>query len=780
LTGLQVWNAISISAVVKSAENAAGKPVAEDELKREKLRQELIGKRIENDSKGELPIGLTSGLSAAIAALVTVLGAILALRGYLDAREKERLDRLESGQKELAARERERQDRLSGALDDTLGRLVSAEWRERVVGAAGLLPFFTLERADFHRQALTALVAAARLNEEDPAVRQCIRLAVEQAVRVVEPDVLTDVSWQGVRLPDVNLSGAVLKRIDLRDAVLENAQLSAANLEGANLTAAQLQGAQLNANAVLTNATLSYADLAGASLSSADLTGSDFSNAKVLDLDLEEAKLFSLQPGWADVPWDATRNWRKARFDGPVRAVLEQRYGSATPSPRVLMLMWEIPPMVAGGTWTACYHLVRSLHRRGVQVTVVVPWASRAVILDPPPFGVPVPIVTLNIEVPGDPAADLSWSPYGSAAPMAASIYRSAWSPYGSAAFMAPSIYRAPWSPYGAAPWGYGTPGGPYGSPYGAYNVYAANGSGTLLGSSLYRLIGAFRNRLRDYIADHPCDVIHAHDWVTFDAARAAAERIGVPWVAHFHSTEAERQPGSSDPLTERIEQSAVDSAARLVTVSAATHRSLIAAYDAAKRRPVDIVPNCFSEGIPSAADMGRFETKRVIFLGRLSRQKGVDRFCEVVRQLRQNGVGAEFLAYGDGPERTLLWQSGVRAMGSLPWDQRGVAFRGASVLLVPSRFEPFGMVVLEAMQHRVPVIYPATSGAAEVLEGGVKIVADDIPAIASAVGRLLGDLRVWEESVLVAARDIERYSRKRVEDRLVSVWTEATAAARK
>jgi hypothetical protein len=147
-----------------------------------------------------------------------------------------------------------------------------------------------------------------------------------------------------------------------------------------------------------------------------------------------------------------------------------------------------------------------------------------------------VPIVTLNIEVPGDPAADLSWSPYGSAAPMAASIYRSAWSPYGSAAFMAPSIYRAPWSPYGAAPWGYGTPGGPYGSPYGAYNVYAANGSGTLLGSSLYRLIGAFRNRLRDYIADHPCDVIHAHDWVTFDAARAAAERIGVPWVAHFHS----------------------------------------------------------------------------------------------------------------------------------------------------------------------------------------------------------------------------------------------------
>jgi glycosyltransferase involved in cell wall biosynthesis len=57
-------------------------------------------------------------------------------------------------------------------------------------------------------------------------------------------------------------------------------------------------------------------------------------------------------------------------------------------------------------------------------------------------------------------------------------------------------------------------------------------------------------------------------------------------------------------------------------------------------------------------------------------------------------------------------------------WDKRGEAFRGASAMVVPSRSEPFGMVILEAMQYRVPVIYPIypiDSGAAEVLENGIK-----------------------------------------------------------
>jgi glycosyltransferase involved in cell wall biosynthesis len=765
LAGLQVWNAFSIRAVVTNAETMANPAAPKDQLEREKTREELVGKQIENGTKGALAISLSAGLSAAVAALATILGAILALRGYLDAREKERQDRQDANAKELATREKERQDRLAAALNDTLTRLVSSEWRHRVVGAAGLLPFFTVDRADFHRQALSALIAAARIHEEEPAVRQGIRLAVELAVRVVAPKLLAEVSWQGVRLPDVNLIKAPLAHLDLRDAVLENARLSGADLDGADLTAARLQGARLD-GATLRGTVLSYADLAGATLAHSVLSHAILSNMKALNLDLEGADLKAIGTGWRGVPWDATRNWREAEFDAPTRAELDLIYGQAAPSFRVLMLMWEIPPMVAGGTWTACYHLVRNLRRRGANVTVVVPWARKTLIVDPPPFGVEVPVITLEIEVPADSVADSAWSPYREAAvpaPYSRAPGHSAWSPYGGGGAL--------WSGYTAPA------GGPYGSPYGgSYSVY---GGGSLSGSVLFHLIGAFTERLRDYVVDHPVDLIHAHDWVTFDAARAASERIGVPWIAHFHSTEADRQPGNTDPLTQRIEQGAVDNATRIVTVSKATHRTLSAAYDSAGRRTVDVVPNCLSDGAVPTANMGRFETRRVIFFGRLSRQKGVDRFCEVAERARSAGFRADFVAYGDGPDRWQLQPRGVTALGSLGWDIRSTAFRGASALIVPSRSEPFGMVILEAMQHRVPVIYPEESGAAEVLQSGVKIAGSDTAAMATEVARLLGDLGNWEAAVAASASEIERYSERHYEDWVIAVWTEARAAVR-
>ncbi|MEJ0044857.1 MAG: hypothetical protein WDN04_00900 [Rhodospirillales bacterium] len=94
---LQAWNAYSMRAIVQTAEMAADPTAPKDQLERARARQELIGKQIENDSKGELPISLTAGLSAAVATLAAILGAFLTLRGYVDARDKERHDRLGGG-----------------------------------------------------------------------------------------------------------------------------------------------------------------------------------------------------------------------------------------------------------------------------------------------------------------------------------------------------------------------------------------------------------------------------------------------------------------------------------------------------------------------------------------------------------------------------------------------------------------------------------------------------------------------------------------------------------
>jgi glycosyltransferase involved in cell wall biosynthesis len=297
-----------------------------------------------------------------------------------------------------------------------------------------------------------------------------------------------------------------------------------------------------------------------------------------------------------------------------------------------------------------------------------------------------------------------------------------------------------------------------------------------LVGSVLFRLIGEFSRRYETWLRDHPADVIHAHDWVCFPAARAASAATGTPWVAHFHSTEAERQPGTADPLTEQIERAAAIGATRLIAPGEGT-RAKVIAYGADPAR-IAAVPNSLSEGAAPTADMGRFETRRVVFLGRLSPQKGVDRFCDLADALRARGVRARFEVFGDGDDSQMVRQRGLEWHAAIPWQDRGQAFRGASVLVVPSRAEPFGMVILEAMQHRVPVIYPNHSGAAEVLKSGIAADPADIDGMADHVARLLDNMEAWEALVRSEAEEIGHYRDRNWEDRVMAVWQAAVTPA--
>ncbi len=286
------------------------------DLGSEKVRQELINQRIANDSKANMPTNLAAGLGALSAVLISLGGAILAIFGYLNEREKDR--------KHSLALEKDRQDRLAAMLSDTLTRLVSIEPRQRVVGAAGLMPFFAEDLVDFHLQALAALIAAARIDGDPPEVRQSVRVAVEKAVHSIDHDVLTQISWQGVHLPSINLNDQDLRSLDLRDAKLEKATFNRAKLDGADLQATDLRGAQLQ-KATLIGADLKYADLAGASLVGAALCDAQIDGIKILKLDLEGTDFKGVKSGWHDAPWHLAANWRKAVFDDAVREALEAR-----------------------------------------------------------------------------------------------------------------------------------------------------------------------------------------------------------------------------------------------------------------------------------------------------------------------------------------------------------------------------------------------------------------------------------------------------------------------
>jgi len=401
--------------------------------------------------------------------------------------------------------------------------------------------------------------------------------------------------------------------------------------------------------------------------------------------------------------------------------------------------------MVAGGTWTAAYHLVRHLKQTGARVTVAVPWSDWA--LTPLPFDTDVRVISMGIDPPQSQMGEDGNQrfPYGSPY----------WSPYGRAQVS---------SPYETASDSYLV--GPYGSsPYAG----ARPSSEQQGGSGLLRLMDVFAERVAKSVSRGEFDLIHAHDWVTFPAAIAGAEH-GIDWVGHFHSTEGERHPDLPSPVLQRLERDGAHRARVLVVPSNTTKERLTQDYQVDPAR-IHVVPNSAASEEVRAVDMGSFEERRVVFLGRLSRQKGPDLFARIAEEVLRRRSDVLFVAYGDGEESSALDGTPVRLLGRLDWAARGMAFRGATVVVVPSRAEPFGMVILEAMQHRVPVLYPASSGAAEVLKSGVPIDPEDAVDAANRLVALLDDWELWEKTVKQQAEEVAEYSKRGEEGGLNQIW---------
>jgi glycogen synthase len=271
--------------------------------------------------------------------------------------------------------------------------------------------------------------------------------------------------------------------------------------------------------------------------------------------------------------------------------------------------------------------------------------------------------------------------------------------------------------------------------------------------------------------------VIHAHDWVTFDAAAAAAQASGKPWIAHYHSIEQDRRPDQPDMVIERIERSAIGSAAALVAPSGITAGRIAARYGVAPDR-ITVAPNTLSRERVPPSELGLFETKRVLFLGRFAAQKGTDLFARIAEVARARGAQASFEVRGSGEHPPAFWRAGVVQKGSVDWTERGSAFGDVSALLVPSRAEPFGMVVLEGMQRRVPVLYPRHAGCAEVLTSGLKIDPQDTEAVAAELLALLGDRSRWESVVLAQAQEIDRYHERGYERIVQQLYQRLATAA--
>ncbi len=253
-------------------------------------------------------------------------------------------------------------------------------------------------------------------------------------------------------------------------------------------------------------------------------------------------------------------------------------------------------------------------------------------------------------------------------------------------------------------------------------------------------------------------DVIHAHDWMVSDAAIELANAHQITLVATIHSTEFGRSGGIKEAYQMRIH----DKELRLV--STADH--VIVCSDSMKRElkglfgiedNISVVPNGvevpkFSFEVDRCALKLQFcgsrDTKMILFLGRLVYQKGVNVLIGAMPRVLAECPDTKLVIVGEGPMRLQLEQDAfllgvaehVVFTGYLDDYTVRCLLKAADVLVMPSIYEPFGIVALEAMAARVPVVASDVGGISELINDGegLKVPPDNSYALADAIVAVL------------------------------------------
>ena len=253
--------------------------------------------------------------------------------------------------------------------------------------------------------------------------------------------------------------------------------------------------------------------------------------------------------------------------------------------------------------------------------------------------------------------------------------------------------------------------------------------------------------------ARRDCELVHAH-WL---AAGAVAATLGRPYVVQVWGTDVElarRVPWLARPVLRR---------ARLVL--AASH-ALADGARALGAREVHVVPN----GVALPAAVGEpEEPPHVLYVGRLSEEKGVLELVEAAR-------GLPLRVVGDGPLR----QRVPGAVGFVPSSELGSWFERAAVVAAPSRREGYGIVAREAMAWGRPVVASAVGGLPDAVEDdvtGLLVPPRDVAALRAALERLLGDAELRARLGAAGREKAQReLSFQAATDALLAVYEEALA----
>jgi glycogen(starch) synthase len=275
-------------------------------------------------------------------------------------------------------------------------------------------------------------------------------------------------------------------------------------------------------------------------------------------------------------------------------------------------------------------------------------------------------------------------------------------------------------------------------------------------------------------------DVIHAHDWMTVLAGLYAKEKSGKPLILHIHSLEFDRSGEYIDQNIYYVERFGMAAADHVVTVSHYTKQVIVRRYGIPADK-ISVVHNAVSR--TEAGALYHVEKnpdrKIILFLGRITFQKGPEYFVEAAVKVLEKIPDVTFVMAGSGDmmpqmiERVAELGIGknFHFTGFLQGTEVEQMFTMSDLYIMPSVSEPFGISPLEAMIYDVPVIISRQSGVAEILHHALKVDFWDVNEIANKIIAILQYPNLVAEIVEKSREELHSVRWETAAEKIVEVY---------
>jgi glycogen synthase len=296
-------------------------------------------------------------------------------------------------------------------------------------------------------------------------------------------------------------------------------------------------------------------------------------------------------------------------------------------------------------------------------------------------------------------------------------------------------------------------------------------------------------------------DLIHGHDWLVAQAAGALADQLAIPYVTTIHATEHGRHQGWVQDLPQShihsVERWMARRADRLIVCSYYMRGHVADIFNIEESR-VTVIPNGVDPSdLRPVEDLGALRgqfaqpnEKLVLLVGRLVYEKGFQLALDAMPGLIERVGNVRFLVAGSGTHEGELKAQAQRLglsehgtfLGWIGDDVLHSLYRIADLCVVPSIYEPFGLVALEAMASGCPCIVADTGGLREVVpmgeRVGLRFNGGDAEHLGVMIERLLVDEQLRDRLVTEASEHVLRFDWDDIAQRTRAIYDDTARLA--